>query len=147
MARNYLKGHYAPVNKEKCLNANAITYRSSWELEVLKFFDRNPKILKWGSEILQVPYMSTVKGRLARYYPDFLVTCTNKHGDHVTEIVEVKPLDQCKAPVKGKNQKQSTYDEACLTFITNQEKWTAAQKYAAERGWKFRILTENSIFK
>jgi len=147
MARNYHQGHYTPVNKDKCLNANTITYRSSWELEVLKFFDRNPRILKWGSEILQVPYMSTAKGRLARYFPDFIVTYVNKTGEELTEIVEVKPLSQCKMPVKGDRQKQSSFDEAMLTFITNQEKWTAAQKYAKERGWKFRVLTENSIFK
>lgn len=145
MARNYKKGYYEPVNKEKLINASKLTYRSSWELESMKFFDRSPRILKWGSECMQIPYFSSVKGRMARYFVDFVITYQDKDGNLVTELIEVKPYDQVNPPKKNKNTK--TYQEAMLTYITNQEKWASATKYCEERGWKFRILTENQIFK
>lgn len=145
MARNYIKGTFEPVNKEKLINAGKMVFRSSWERDVMAFFDRSPKILKWGSECIQVPYFSSVKNRMARYFVDFVITYKDKDDNLVTELIEVKPIDQVNPPKKTKNKK--TYDEAMLTFLTNQQKWTAAQKYCEERGWKFRILTENQIYR
>ena len=30
--------------------------------------------------------------------------------------------------------------------MKNQAKWEAANRYAKERGWEFKILTEDNIF-
>jgi hypothetical protein len=147
MARNYRQGYFEPQYPEKCLNSGKITYRSSWELAFMKWADRNPNIIKWGSEVLQIPYESSVKGRMARYYPDILMTYVDKTGKEKTVVIEIKPSHETNKPKKGRNMKQSTYDQQLLTFITNQEKWVTAQKYAKERGWEFRILTENEMFR
>lgn len=147
MARNYKQGIFVPKNPEKCMNTGTIYFRSSWEKHVCSYLDQNPKVLKWGSEILQIPYQSSVKGRMARYFPDYLVTILDKDGNEKTFIIEVKPLHETQKPKKGKNQKQSTYDQQTLTYITNLQKWEAAQKYAAERSWGFKILTEREIFR
>lgn len=147
MARNYHQGYYEPKNPEKCLNAGKITYRSSWEKVFFEYADRNPKVLKWGSESVVVPYENPVKGRMARYFVDVIMTYVDRDGKEKTVLIEIKPENQCKTPKKGRNQKQSTFDEQQLTYIQNVSKWTAAQKYAAERGWEFRILTENQLFR
>lgn len=147
MARNYHQGYFVPKNPEKCLNSGKITYRSSWEKIFFDYADRNPKVLKWGSETVVVPYENPVKGRMARYFVDVIMTYVDKDGKEKTTLIEIKPENQCKAPKKGKNQKQSTFDEQQLTYMQNISKWTAAQRYAAERGWEFRILTENQLFR
>jgi hypothetical protein len=147
MPRNYKQGYFVPTNPDKCINAGNITYRSSWEKYFFEYLDKNPKVIKWGSEVLQIPYESSVKGRLARYFPDVLMTYVDKSGETRTVVIEIKPAHETVKPKKGKRQKQSTHDQQTLTYITNLQKWEAAQKYAAERGWGFRILTENDIFR
>lgn len=142
----YHQGVYESISPEKNINSGKIRYMSSWELAVMRWLDQNPNILKWGSEVIQIPYASSVKGRMARYYPDILMTYRNKDGEIKTTIVEIKPYAETQKPKRGPKQKQSSYDYQLLTFITNQEKWTAAQLYAKERGWDFRIITEREIF-
>ena len=38
-----------------------------------------------------------------------------------------------------------TYNYLCETWITNQEKWKAAKKYASEHKGKFMVICEDSI--
>jgi hypothetical protein len=144
MARKYKQGHYTPKNPEKCMNSGVLTYRSSWELHVFEFLDRSNSIIKWGSEIVQIPYLSSVKGRMARYFPDIFVQYKNKHGEVITEIIEIKPAAETEKPKMSRNK--STNDYNTLTYITNMEKWSAAEKYCQERNIKFRLLTENQLF-
>lgn len=144
MARNFKQGHYTPKNPEKCMNSGILVYRSSWEKFVFEFLDRSPSIIKWGSETVQIPYMSSVKGRMARYFPDIFVQYKNKAGEVVTEIIEIKPEKETAKPKMGRSK--STNDYNTLTYITNMEKWSAAEKYCQERGIKFRILTERQLF-
>ncbi len=69
----------------------------------------------------------------------------DKKGVIHKELIEIKPMNQSKPPVRGK-KKQSTYDQESLTYMVNMAKWSAADKYATMHGWVFRILTEQSIF-
>ena len=147
MARNYTQGTYEAVNKDKYVGTRAARYLSGWELEVFRWCDRSPNILKWGSEVVVVPYYNPVKQRKARYLVDVYMKYRNKSGEIKEALIEIKPLSQCKKPSKGRRKKESTYIEECLTYSVNQAKWEAASKYAAERGWEFRAITENSIFK
>ena len=43
-------------------NPTNIIYRSSWELRVMNYFDRNPNILQWASEEFSIPYRSPIDG-------------------------------------------------------------------------------------
>lgn len=146
MARNYQQGIYEVRNKEKYVGTKDPRYLSSYELSFFKWADRSPGVLKWGAEVVVVKYYNPVKQRMARYIVDVFMVYRTKTGEEKTALIEIKPMAQCKKPTKGKKS-QKTIIEEQLTYATNQAKWEAAEKYAKERGWEFRVVTENSIFK
>lgn len=146
MARNYQQGVYEVKNREKYVGTKDPRYLSSFEKHTWAWCDRSPNVLKWGAEIIVVPYYNPVKKRNARYIVDFYMKYKNRHGEIKEALVEIKPKSQCRKPVRGR-KKESTYLEECMTYAVNQAKWEAATKYALERGWEFRVITEESIFK
>lgn len=144
MARNYKQGVFTPKHPEKYVgNVDNIVYRSSWELQVFGFLDRNPKILRWASEEIAIPYFDRATNKLRTYYPDMWIEYMNKDGKVIKEVIEVKPISQTKLP----NKRHKHYLSETLTYITNKCKWEAAKQWCATRNMKFRVLTENSIFK
>ena len=151
MARNYKQGTYEP-NWDKYIGTKVPRYLSSWEKYVFEYLDRNPNVIKWGSEVVVVPYMSMAKSKdgitpkKARYMVDIYAEFIGKDGKKRIEIIEVKPLAQLSKPARGK-KKESSFIQESLTYANNIEKWKAAAKYADERGWNFRIITERSLFR
>lgn len=145
MARNYKQGYYELKNPEKYIgDPDKIRYMSSWELEVHKFFDNNPKVLRWSSEEIAIPYFHPTKNRMARYYPDYYCEYLNKDGEVVREIVEVKPLHQTRRS-RSRNPRTKLYED--LVYVENRAKWEAAMKWCEKHNLTFRILTERSVFK
>lgn len=148
MARNYKQGTYTVKNKDKYIGTKDPRYLSSFELRMWEWCDRSPAVLKWGAEVVVVEYFNPVKNRKARYIVDVYIKYMNKHGEVKEELIEIKPLDQCSAPKKGRGKKaEATFIQESLTWVTNQTKWEAAEKYATDRGWSFRLITEKSLFK
>lgn len=147
MARNYQQGMYQLKNPDKCINGkNEVRYLSSYEKFVWEWADNNKNVIRWGAETVIVPYYSSVKGRKARYIVDMYIEYRNKKGEIKKAIAEVKPYAQTIPPTTSNKKKRSTLITEQTTWITNQEKWKAAQAYANERGWDFKILTEREIF-
>ena len=147
MARNYNQGMYTLKNPDKCINGTKeVRYLSGYELECWKWADNNKNVIKWGAETVIVPYYSSVKGRKARYIVDIYIEYIDRHGEHKKVLGEIKPSQQCKPPRKSNRKKKETIIQEELTWVTNQEKWKAAQEYATARGWDFVILTEREIF-
>ena len=141
----YKQGYYKLVNPEKYRgNPDKIRYMSSWELDTHAFFDNNPMVIEWASEGIIVPYIKPTDGKVHRYMVDYWVKYVDKQGNVHVELIEVKPASQTKAPKRRKG-KSSVYEQ--LQYAVNVAKWEAAQAYATSKGWKFRILTEKSIFK
>lgn len=141
--QTYRQGYYTPRNPEKYVgDSSKIVYRSSWELAANQFFDNNPKILRWASEEIKIPYIKPTTGRRHYYYPDYWVEYQDKHGNIIREVIEVKPADQVDPSRKKKKNK---YDQ--LTFAINISKWKAAQSFCEQHGMKFRVLTEEQLFK
>lgn len=139
----FYSGKFKPKFPEKYKgDPSNIQYRSSWELNVMTYLDRNPSIVWWASEEFCIPYISPIDGRRHRYFPDFLLKTVN--GD--TILVEVKPYAQTKEP---KSQKRMTkrYLNEVKTWGINQAKWKAAQEFCEDRKWKFTIWTEKELFK
>jgi hypothetical protein len=143
------KGRFIPKHPEKYAgDASKIMFRSSWEVTVMKFLDSSPAVLKWGSEELAIPYLKPVidatTGRasfkVANYFPDFVVVYRDKNGELVKEILEVKPLKEALA-----EKANNAYDKMALSV--NIAKWKAAEEFASRNGMKFRVLTEQSLFK
>lgn len=139
MAR-YHQGTFVPKNPRKFEGMNGkITFRSSWELKCMEFFDQNPSITKVLSECIAIPYFNPVKRRVANYYPDFYLEYTDKTGAKKKVLIEVKPMAQV---VEQHNE--TTY--AKLTRAVNIAKWEAAVKWCNSRSVEFQILTEKQIF-
>lgn len=142
--RRYRQGIFTPKHPEKYRgDSTRIRYMSSWELEMHNFLDNNPNVVEWSSEEIAIPYIKPTDGRIHRYYPDYLVTYKTRTGQLITELIEVKPKSQTKQP--RKTHKHALYEQA--TYAINIAKWQAATKFANDRGWIFRIVTENSIFR
>lgn len=136
----YVTGVYQPINTTKFIGMGGkVTYRSSWELACMKFFDHNPAITKVVSECIAIPYFNPVKRRPANYYPDFYIEYTTKDGSQKKVLIEVKPASQV---FEQKND--TTY--AKLTRAVNYAKWQAAVKWCDAKGIEFQILTEAQIF-
>lgn len=138
----YYQGRYKPRFPEKYKgDPSKITYRSSWELNCMTYFDKNPDIIWWASEELVIPYRSPIDGRKHRYFVDFLIKTKNKE----VIAIEVKPEAQTREP---KPQKRLTkkYLTEVQTWGVNQAKWKAAHEYCLDRGWKFTVVTEKQLF-
>lgn len=141
----YHQGFYKPKNPAKYAgDPNNIVYRSSWELKFFRFCDLNPNVIFWASEEMAVPYNDKATGKLRRYFPDFLIKIKTKNGEIQTWMIEIKPLAQTMAPVRG-NKKDKTYLREVKTFATNISKWEAARRFCELNNMKFQILTEKEL--
>lgn len=140
-----MKGQFKPKNPGKYLgDVKNIIYRSQWEFAYMVRLDSNPDVLQWNSETVVVPYVSPKDRKAHRYYLDFWVRMKTKDG--IQEyIIEIKPHSQVVPPVRGK-KRQTTYLKECMTHAINTAKWHSATQWAKERGMKFLILTEKSLF-
>lgn len=164
--KRYYKGTFVPRHPEKCLNYNhklwnheqPITYRSSWEQIMCNFLDIEVNILAWGSEVVEIPYYSEIDQKTHRYILDFLIILRDKKGEIKKYAIEVKPGSQSafvdemgnviypEAPKRKTKKALARWQELCKVIRRNGEKWDAAKKWAAKRGFIFQVKTENEIF-
>ncbi len=64
-----LKGKYKPIHPEKYKgDPRMIEYRSSWELNFMKWLDGNPNVIKWMSEEKAIWYYDPVAKKKRRYF-------------------------------------------------------------------------------
>ena len=134
------KGKYTIKNTKKYLgDPTKVIYRSLWERQAFKWCESNPRVKKWNSEEIVVPYKCKTDNKLHRYYVDLLVELDNK--DII--LVEIKPKRET-TPPKGKRITKR-YIKEVTTYIKNTSKWEAATQYANHKGWKFQIWTEDTL--
>ena len=134
------KGKYTIKNTKKYLgDPTKVIYRSLLERQAFKWCESNPRVKKWNSEEIVVPYKCKTDNKLHRYYVDLLVELDNK--DII--LVEIKPKRET-VPPKGK-RKTKRYIKEVTTYIKNTSKWQAATQYANHKGWKFQIWTEDTL--
>lgn len=139
------KGRFSPKQPQKYKgDPTNIIYRSLWERKLMVYLDENPNVLEWNSEEIIIPYKSPLDGRYHRYFPDFWAKVRAKDGSLKTMVLEVKPKAQTKEP-KKKKRVTKQYIEEVATWGKNQAKWQAATEYCLDRGWDFKILTEDEL--
>lgn len=160
----YIKGVFKPEHPEKCLNYNGkfprakeITYRSSWEKKVCYFCDLTEEVLEWGSEILEIPYYSTLDNKQHVYVTDFIFMIKDKDNVVSKYVIEVKPKSQTPElnemgqikypdPPKKKTQKAlAKWQEYCNVLKRNEEKWSAARSWCRKNNYIFKVLNEQQI--
>ena len=139
------KGKYQPSYPKKYKgDPTNIIYRSLWERRFMIYCDTNEKILEWGSEEIIVPYRSPIDNRYHRYFPDFYIKVKDKNGKIKKMIIEIKPYIQCIEP-KVQKRKTKGYIYEVVEYAKNQAKWEAAREWCLDRGYEFKVLTENEL--
>jgi len=143
-----LKGKFRPKNPNKYKgDAGNIIYRSSWERDVMRWCDTNTSIIWWMSEERAIWYRNPVTKKNARYFPDFIIHYKDKRGIEITEVLEVKPRKHVEGPNPNPKRRTKAWVESVKTYIVNQAKWEAATGWCEDRGYNFRLLTEDNIPK
>ena len=139
------KGKYKPKHTRKYKgNPTNIIYRSLWELKFMKYCDDNSNILEWCSEEIVLPYRSPIDNRIHKYFPDFYIKVRENDGKVKKMIIEIKPKKQCVEPVPQK-RKTKGYIFEVYEYAKNQAKWKAAKNYCLDRGYEFKVLTEDEL--
>ena len=140
------RGFFKPQNPTKYIgNPIKIMYRSLWERKFMKFCDSSGNVIRWGSEEVVVPYTNPLDRKQHRYYVDFIVEMKTAEGIK-TLLIEIKPKKQCVEPKRNKKVTRGYISEV-QTWITNTAKWAAASEVSKNRGWEFKILTEDDLFR
>lgn len=134
---NY-KGYYKP-SKKYCGNRNSVIYRSLWELATFRWLDSNPRVKKWSSEEIVIPYLCATDSKMHRYYPDLKIWYDEK-----ILIVEIKPERKTKPP-KKRLRKSKKYLLEELSYIKNISKWKYAKEFCEDRNYIFEIWTEKTL--
>ena len=137
---------FVPLNKSKYLgDVNNIVYRSSWELKMMRWCDRNPSVLKWNSEDVVIKYFSKADNKMRNYHMDFYVVCRTIKGDISKILIEVKPYSQTIPPKKRGRKSEQTYLSEIYTYQVNKDKWEHAEKFARQNGMIFKIFDEYDL--
>lgn len=139
MARSATKGLFNPQFPDKYTGDYPIIYRSSWELEFMRYCDLHPEVMEWASEPIKIPYKNPLNGKQTVYIPDFLVTYLKKGGGKTTKLIEIKPLHEA-----SESHARSRTDVAIRS--KNEAKWGAATQWSMRRGIDFLVLTEAELY-
>ena len=135
---------FKPRFKNKYTGKEFPICRSSWERSFCKFCDLNDNVVAWNSEPIGIPYYDPIKKKDRRYFPDFLVKINNKDGNEKVFMIEIKPEKELQLP-KSRNKK--TRLRETMTLSNNMAKWNAANNLCKRKGWEFKIVTENDLFR
>lgn len=135
----YSQGYINPQSCKKLfpqMKFETIIYRSSYEKKFIYWLENNSSVKHWGSECIKIPYLNVKDGKIHSYYPDYFV----EMQDGTCMVVEIKPLTQTKKPINENSW-------ACNEYIKNMCKWKATMEFCKAKGFKFKIITENTINK
>lgn len=146
IALHYMQGKFIPSNPSKYRgDLKDIVFRSGWERTAFVMCDQTPQIIEWSSETVIIPYVSPVDGRQHRYFTDLWLKVRQHDGSIKQFIIEIKPKSQTKPPRKTKSKKEQTYLNEVRTYAVNKAKWEAARKFCKQKGWEFKIWTEDVL--
>jgi hypothetical protein len=139
------KGKYQPINPKKYKgDPTNIVYRSLWERTFMKYCDTNENILEWFSEEIAVPYRSPIDNKIHRYFPDFYIKVKESNGSIKKYLIEIKPKKQTIEPIPQKRRTKG-YIYEVYEYAKNQAKWKAAEEFCKDRGYEFKVLTEDHL--
>ena len=139
------KGKYKLKNPEKYKgDPTNVIYRSLWERKYMVKCDTNENIIEWSSEEIALPYRSPIDNKVHKYFPDFFVKERMSDGSIKKYLVEIKPKKQITPPPTPK-RKTKGYLYEIMEYAKNQSKWEVAREWCEDRGYEFKILTEEDL--
>ena len=136
----FAQGPYTVKNPAKYVGKGVPRYRSGWELSFMIFLDNNNNVMQWASESIQIPYRNPVTGKQSIYVPDFLITYRTRQNTLIAEVIEIKPKKQSIIESKMNNRDR-------MVVAINYAKWDSATKWCNRNGLKFRVITEQDMFR
>jgi hypothetical protein len=136
----FAQGPYTVKNPAKYVGNGVPRYRSGWELSFMRFLDNNDNVMQWASESIQIPYRNPVTGKQSIYVPDFLITYRTRQNTLIAEVIEIKPKKQSIIESKMSNRDR-------MVVAINYAKWDSATKWCNRNGLKFRVITEEDMFR
>jgi hypothetical protein len=135
------KGKYKLRNPKKYGgNPDKVVFRSLWERNTFRWIESQDNIVEWVSEEIVVPYVCETDKKVHRYFIDVYF----KTADGKKYLIEIKPKRETAPPKKPKRNSRRYLSEA-LTYVKNQSKWKAANKFALDNGCVFQIWTEDTL--
>jgi hypothetical protein len=139
------KGKYQPINPKKYRgDPTNIIYRSLWERKFMVYCDSNENILEWFSEEICIAYRSPIDNKIHRYFPDFYIKVKESNGSIKKYLIEIKPKKQTIEPIPQKRRTKG-YIYEVYEYAKNQAKWKAAEEFCKDRGYEFKVLTEDHL--
>ena len=136
----YSQSFFEATNPEKYVGKKKPFMRSSWETVFARMCDNNPAIIQWASEPFMIPYRNPFTGKKTIYVPDFLIFYLDSKQQKHAEVIEIKPKKETAMQFA-----RSKRDKAAVAL--NMCKWEAARAWCKSQGLKFRIITEEDIFR
>jgi len=155
MPRNqWSQGKYRPHFPQKYIGVKAPVYRSSWEQRLFTYCDMNKNVLKWGAELIEIPYFFHIDQKKHRYVTDVYMEVKQSSGKVIKYVVEVKPnqqnplhekFKQPKPPKRKTAKSWGNYQERLIDNERNLAKWRAASAFCKKRGYVFKIVGEDDL--
>ena len=125
----FKRGYFTAISekyqqpKNKYMNQKEFPeYRSSWELQFMKFCEASDLVKRWTVESIAIPYISPKDGQVHRYFPDFAM----EMQDNKRFLIEIKPSNQSNNPI-------------------NKSKWEAAEEWCKRNNYTFLVVTEKEL--
>lgn len=148
MRHSPYEGRFKIKNREKYLgDPLKITYRSLLEYNLFCFMDSNKYVLKWGSEIIAIPYNKPMPDgsiKPSLYRPDVYVEYIDKEQKIRKVLLEIKPE---KFINKSRSKKAKTVVAENYIYMINMLKAEAAKNWCAVRGIEYRFAIEKNILR
>lgn len=135
------KGKYTVKKPEKYVgDPKKVVFRSLWERNTFRWLEDQANVVEWASEEIAIPYVCATDKKVHRYFID--VYFKTKEGKKY--LIEIKPAKETRPP-KPPKKRTKRYLSESLTYIKNQSKWEAANKFAKENGATFQVWTEDTL--
>ncbi len=138
------KGIFTPQKPTKYRGTYPIIFRSNLELLLMRWLDRNDRIIQWGSESVVIPYLSPKDGKMHRYFIDFVVMMKTDNGVKKF-LIEVKPDKQTRPPTLNSRMSKKNILYSQLNWAVNSCKWEAAKNWSQKNGFEFVLITEKDL--
>lgn len=146
---SYIQGTYHPINRQKYIGINDPQYRSSWEYSAFIKMDNNSRVLRWGSEIVVLPYLFEMDGKKHRYYVDIYAEMLDYENKVNKFLIEIKPDEKLFIPNPPKNKTAKAlrnYKLRMIEYQKNINKWQFASSFAHSNKMEFLLMTEKGVY-
>ena len=141
-------GVYQPKNRSKYIGQQSPIFRSSWQLQAFVSLDKNPKILRWASQAIAIPYIDTARQNTRhKYIVDLYFEVANAQSQIEKWLIQIKPYSQSVNPKATKRKSTGKLIMEQAIVQTNHCKWEAATQFCKEHGWHFGVWTQHGINK